>query len=318
MLGLLFGFGWKKSPAHLFLLSKFLKPKSPDHFSNYKELEYTLKETPKKAIKRFLKKKMVESVSLPELISRKFKVSELKKMLKKCGLEASGNKDKLINRLIEFNKEEMIRVTQDLVLFHCSDKGRIVAENYLAKEKIYRIEVENNVKHALKNRDFLKASSLVAGFESKQLFPRGFNVDWKEHDIGYDVKMLKLIFNKTPKILMSIEKEQAEALRLASSMMYLWGAGGARRWLSDSLNTNLIINNDCVARMFLSHARYLMEIGKCHGSSVKKVEIIGATDSMSCEACKKINGKKFKLNEVPELPYEKCTSKQGCRCIVIA
>jgi hypothetical protein len=41
-----------------------------------------------------------------------------------------------------------------------------------------------------------------------------------------------------------------------------------------------------------------------------------ANDSLVCPACKKLSGKRFKISEVPELPYEQCTSEMGCRCDV--
>ena len=43
-------------------------------------------------------------------------------------------------------------------------------------------------------------------------------------------------------------------------------------------------------------------------------EIIGGD---SCPACKRIQGKKYKLNSVPELPYEGCTAEGGCCCTVV-
>ena len=48
---------------------------------------------------------------------------------------------------------------------------------------------------------------------------------------------------------------------------------------------------------------------------VKQVEIFATQDS--CDACKKISGKRFSLDQVLELPYEHCTHEMGCRCTLL-
>jgi hypothetical protein len=37
-------------------------------------------------------------------------------------------------------------------------------------------------------------------------------------------------------------------------------------------------------------------------------------DDLVCDACKALSGQIFPIDEVPPLPYEKCTSPVGCRC----
>ncbi len=68
--------------------------------------------------------------------------------------------------------------------------------------------------------------------------------------------------------------------------------------------------------MFLFHASHKTSLEQYRKSGfVKFVEILAAQDS--CDECKKITKKKYKLNEVPELPHENCTHEKGCRCTLI-
>ena len=92
MLRSLFGFDWKKSPAHLLFLSKFLTPRGVEDFSESNSWESVLKEAPKKVIRRFFDEGMVEQASLAELLDHKYKATDLKAMLEKLGQKASGRK----------------------------------------------------------------------------------------------------------------------------------------------------------------------------------------------------------------------------------
>lgn len=113
----------------------------------------------------------------------------------------------------------------------------------------------------------------------------------------------------------SLNEEQLEYLRVAAGMMHLWGTNQAKDWLPEEFETGLIMDNDATARMLLFHASHQRSIAQYRAAGVKTVEVL-ATDN-SCKACKKLAGRKYKLNEVPELPHEKCTSEMGCRCTTV-
>jgi hypothetical protein len=49
---------------------------------------------------------------------------------------------------------------------------------------------------------------------------------------------------------------------------------------------------------------------------IGSVKIMGVNDKDVCDCCKEIIGKEFTLDNCPELPYKKCTSKHGCRCYI--
>jgi len=47
---------------------------------------------------------------------------------------------------------------------------------------------------------------------------------------------------------------------------------------------------------------------------VKGIGIRTCNDDHVCPACREIASRIWPIDQVPELPYEKCTSKTGCRC----
>ena len=108
MLRFLFGFKWQKSPAHLLLLSKFLNSHTVgDYEKTVVPWRQLLGEHPKKAINRFFKEGMLDRADLINSLAWRFRVTDLKKMLKERNLPISGNKSKLILRLIESDPNGM-------------------------------------------------------------------------------------------------------------------------------------------------------------------------------------------------------------------
>ena len=106
-------------------------------------------------------------------------------------------------------------------------------------------------------------------------------------------------------------------------MMHLWGTREARAWLPRDLKTGLRMDEDAAARMILfyvSHQRELVNyrrLTQLRFLSVKYFEISRVGDSCSCSACQRMAKKKYTLEDVPELPYEKCKSEMGCRCVAL-
>lgn len=48
--------------------------------------------------------------------------------------------------------------------------------------------------------------------------------------------------------------------------------------------------------------------------AVRMVEFRTANDNFVCANCRALERKRFPVDEAPVLPYERCTSKEGCRC----
>jgi len=104
----------QKSPAHLRLLKEFLHPQvAKDFKSGYWKRE--LGEDPQKAIQSFLDAGLLVHADLGEYLAYKFKVTELKSMLKQRSLPTSGRKSDLVSRLVQADPEWMQEAaTKDL------------------------------------------------------------------------------------------------------------------------------------------------------------------------------------------------------------
>lgn len=115
-----------------------------------------------------------------------------------------------------------------------------------------------------------------------------------------------------------MEDAKLEPLRIGAAMMELWGENTASKWLPPNFETGLSIDNDSAARMLLFNSQN-KETLKQYGESgvAQYVEILAANDPNTCESCKKLQGKRYKLSEAPKLPNPNCTYKLGCRCIYL-
>jgi hypothetical protein len=306
---------WRTSPAHLLLLSKFLKGDSPTRYRDADYWEAALKEKPAKAIENFIKEEMLESAELPELLNYKFKGTELKAMLKEKGLKVSGRKEELIQRLIDNCANEMLEATKDIVLYRCTITGMQLAESYIEGEKVKREATEQEILNLLAQEEFSKAVHVLVQYEAVQVFPRGLGLDWKSYDETSDVEFLKMIFNSTPVILKPIEENRLRQLHLASGMMRLWGTNTARRWLPDGFDTGIHLDGDTACRMFVFYALHLRNMKKYKEAGIRTVKVSGPYEN-SCSECQKIKGKIYLFDDVPEIPYAKCTCESGCRCTI--
>jgi len=318
MLRFLFGFKWQKSQAHLLLLSKFLRPHTIEDYENLSVMPWkkVLGETPSKAINRFLREGMLKHTDTARSLEWKYKVPDLKKMLKEHNLPVSGKKVDLILRLIETDPNGMKAYVSGLKVLICSEQGHQIANDYLTIEKEKRLNVEQQVLYALQKLKFKEASLSCSSFEAEQVFPRGINIDWRNPDTTRNIAVLKIIFDSNPKILKNLNNEWLEHLRLAAGMMYLWGTRMAKGWLPPNLETGLVMDGDTASRMIIFHARNQVNLAQYREWGAESVEISTVNDGATCEACKKIAGKKFKIDEVIELPYERCTCEIGCRCML--
>jgi hypothetical protein len=313
-------FDWKKSKAHLLLLSKFIHANRFEDFARHDFWKNwwnnELGEPSSKAIKRFVDEGMLMAATdLNDLFSYKYKVTELKDMLKQRGLPVSGRKEDMIERLVHTDPEGVRKAVAGLGLLICTQRGHGIAQQYLVDSKEKRDKVERQVVEYLRNRKFREASLAVAAYETEQVFPRGMGVDWKHYNPNHDIDMLNSIFGSKPRIIAQLGDEKLEALRIAAAMMALWGENKAKKWLPANFETGLSYDNETAARMFVFHGVHRSTFEQYRSGGIDYVEVLPALDS--CESCKKLAGKHYKLNDAPELPNEHCTHKMGCRCVYL-
>lgn len=305
--------GWRSSPAHLLLLSRYLHGQTPAYAETDLWRE-ALAEPPQKAVGRFVQDGVLEEADLHTRLAYKCKLPDLKAMLRERSLPVSGKKDDLIDRLIAADLPGMNQVVSGERILQCTVAGQEIAERYLAGERQKRAAAEQAVLVALTERRLRDASLLVSRFEAGQVFARGMGIDWAHHDPAHDVAVLAYIFNARPKILAKVSEEHLNRLRLAGAMIHLWGTSRVVASVPLDFETGLIMDNESAARMCFFYAAQKVgqeswsEIGVTHAT------ISGAQDGQGCPECARIRGKRYRVDRLPEIPYEKCTCELGCRC----
>jgi hypothetical protein len=318
MLRSLLGHDWRKSEAHLLFLSKFLHAKTAEEFSRTDSWKDVLKETPQQAIKRFVDEGVLVSPGLSQHLAYKYKVSELQAMLKQRGLSVSGRKDDLISRLIEADPGGMKKAVAGLTVLQCSERGQEVASQYLTSEKEKREAAKQEVLAMLERGKFTEASLRMTFYEAQQVFPPGTGISLKRNP-ARDVTVLKTIFGGRPKMLAQLNQSKLRPLQIAAGMNHLWGTNEAMAWLPPGFETGLAMDSDIAARMLLFYAWHLADIEQWRASRVvTSVRILTANDARTCEACRRLANRTYKLSEAPELPCERCTSEMRCRCTMTA
>jgi hypothetical protein len=298
-------------------LSKFRKGDSPTRYRGVEYWEAALGEKAASVIVRFIKDGMLEPGELQERVDYRFKVPDLKSMLKERGLKVSGRKEDLVLRLIGGDAKAMTEATRGIDLYRCTAAGTQLAENYLEGERIRREAIECEVLNLLVGREFSKAVHVVAQYEATQVFSRGLGIDWKNYDGRSDVESLRAIFNATPAILESIEEDRLGQLRSPAGMMLLWGTGTAERWLPDGFETGIHLDANTASRMLVFHAHHLRNMKEYREAGIRNVKVLGCDDGVRCPECRKISGKQYPMENAPELPYAKCTCDGGCRCTAV-
>lgn len=309
-------FDWKKSKAHLLLLSKFIRGQEVHYFVGRGNWAKALNEPPEKAIKRFADDGMIIDAALETIISHKYRVTELKDLLKQRQLAVSGTKDELVHRLMQADKAGTMELVAGTELLICTQSGHDIAEQYIASEREKRTKVEQQVIDYLTKRKFKEASLTVAKYEAEQVFPRGMGIDWTSYDPEHEIQVLHTIFNDKPEILSMLEEAKLEPLRIGAAMMELWGENTASKWLPPSFEAGLAIDNDIAARMLLFSSQHKEQLRQyIESGDVQYVEILAAANS--CESCKKLQGKRCRVDKAPKLPNPNCTHELGCRCVYL-
>jgi len=208
----------------------------------------------------------------------------------------------------------MQREVSQLALLQCSEQGREIAETFLGEEESKRVAVEQRVLESLRRRNFKKASETVAEYEAQQVFWRGIGVDWENHDPEPDVVRLNIMFNEQPRILKGLSEEQKESLRIAAAMMNLWGTNSGKKWLSSTPDGDPPSDPDVAIRMWSFFASQKASLAEYRRNSDVVTHVAVSCAPNTCDACRRLAGKKYLLSKAPELPHEHCTHKKGCRC----
>ena len=272
------------------------------------------------AVQRFIALGWLVPATLAAKLDSRFRTSDLKPLLKERGLRVSGRKDELIERLIAADESGMTALVAEMKVYECSSESRVRAEQYKLEQAEKRATTEDRALNQLRAHEFAGVSQTVAAFEAVQVFSRGIGIDWSKHNVSRDVSQLKIIFEAKPRILDGLVDAEWEPLRVAVGMMALWGTGNAKAWLPASFVGVAKFDADTAARMLLFGSTHKLRLAEYRQLSDRGVRAKGFQVSVTtdpCQTCKKMAGKRYGLNDLPELPHAECTHPYGCRCMAM-
>ena len=311
----IFKFNWQKSRPHLYLLTQFLPAETKGKILKSDAWPHLLKEDPHKAIDRFLAEGILEPADLRSLLDYRYNTAELKQQLNKLGLQQSGKKSDLIDRLLLTNQKRYQQLQHQLNLLQCSELGKTIAMQFKETETQTRRDFETSTFQALQHRQLAQACQLVAEYNQQKISLHPISPDEQDHSLRRNQMLLHVIFNSKPKILQTLSDDKLNILRIAAGMLLLWQKHTSTKWLPANFSTELIMDNLTAAHMMYSYALHQEQMALHKQNKVKRIEIICSANP--CNECKQIATKKYTLTNVPELPYEHCTSPHGCFCITM-
>lgn len=299
--------------AHSLLLSRFRSPSAPRwDMSTAGSSAWTtaLSETPNSAINRFIQANLLIpfSPSSPEALSQGlaslYGVVQLKAMLKLRGLKVSGRKDELIGRLVDSDSQGLMREVLALGLYHCSDTGKkLVFQLEERKQQAYA-----NAVAAIHAKDYVSAIRQYQALEDDLGFPK------LEFEGTPKPTFIELVMTVTPTILHGCPQDVLLRLRMAMALQYVAGRQAPKELLR-GFDTGIRLDAQTAARMIYFSARHAEDMQQWRRMKVAQVAHLATPGS--CSVCMDFNGKKWNIDQAPELPCPHCTSEAGCRCLYL-
>ncbi|MDD5139422.1 MAG: hypothetical protein PHY43_04065 [Verrucomicrobiales bacterium] len=295
-------YDWRHSPGHLWCLHWFRNPNA-GKFSGW---EVAAKESGQFAIERFIKDGAIVVCELPELVAHKFKVPELKKILQRHGQKATGSKTELVDLALSVARDEMEEATRKLKLYKCTQLGLDVIDEHERNKAAAEVLAQNE------SHKQLSAGNAKEAYATFVAFRRRFS-EYEYSGSPLEVERLRSIFKSAPKVIGHLEIGDWRTLQAAAAMKLLWRERNETRWLSETFATP-INDNARAIRLLIANAEFRSQLANA-ARSCKKVKLVFEPDDVDlCEQCATLDGSVHKIDRVPELPTEHCTSSVGCIC----
>jgi hypothetical protein len=303
------------TPAQMKFLSGFLRGSAfeADSKSYWGDL---LHEPPASVVNKFVVAGLLTAAPLAAKLDAAFKATEIKGFLRDRGLPLSGRKAECIERLLVADSSSMETKVAGINAFVCTAAGKEIAEQFLAgEEERSRVARERSLR-LLQDGDVHGALATVAEFERQQVFQRGIGVDWSGRPSTDDVDLVRAIMVARPKILRGVADAEWRTIQTAAAMLEMWGERSAKAWLPDTMVGSINLDRETTTRMVLFCGQTQAKLAQFRRMGCTKVEVMG-TDASSCPECRRIAGKKYRIDDAPEVPCANCTNELGCRCMLM-
>lgn len=299
-------FDWRRSPAHMDLLRKFIKPRDVAQIMSWQYLKQTIKESPGEAIERFIQDGAIIPSGLEASLNRVFTAAQLKEMLKERGLKRSGSKKELVQRLVSDDLSGMEKITGKLRIMQCSEQAVELVAHYEESKQQALDSSKQQSYEALLSGNAKEAYRIYVAYHRQYTDPASSSTP-------YEVERLQLILSSCPGALKELSVSNLKNLRASVCVAALWRDESAIVWLPDDFSTHL--KSSQVAINYLARSAELRGMLARYKDFAKKVRVVfDPNDIDTCELCMALNGKVFDIEDFPELPLEDCTSETGCQC----
>jgi hypothetical protein len=305
------------SPAELIFLSKFKSGATVDGISRPDDWAGVLHTTPAKAVRKFLANGFLQAADLETSVQSGFNGNQLKVLAKERGLPVSGIKKVLARRLIGADADGMTKLLARRQFYVCTAAGQVALEKFESANARTKQDAETASLAALQLGKLRDACLVVSRYESQQVFPRGLGMDWKNYGRGSELRILEFIFSSCPSRFQNLPPDKLTILRAAAGMLLIWGVGDATPWLNNLQLEEELWPPEVAARMFLFLAQHRQSIDEFRAAGFHRVLVMG-NDLDQCPECTKHAGKIYRLDKVPNVPFEKCTCPNGCLCSINA
>jgi hypothetical protein len=165
--------------------------------------------------------------------------------------------------------------------------------------------------------DFKRAAYFYVKYRGENKKLSGLNTSWDENAVISTAAYLSRINQSSPKVLSALTFEELEKFRYLAIMHYLLTPLGYKfKWVD--IPTLTKYDNLSIIKLILSGAspKKSFDPGPPPFDGLTlKIVVYNNNDDRVCEYCWKMKRTKFtSLDDLPELPFEGCTSETGCRC----
>lgn len=162
-------------------------------------------------------------------------------------------------------------------------------------------DVERSIEAALREGNLEKAISALESFETAEGSPQSQS----EHAFRLDD--LRPIMTGHPLALHRCPVVELQDARVATAMVAL----GVKRHRDFPMESRVLIE----ALVKYGQTQRNLESWR-ESDCVQSVKITGSDDG-PCEECRKLLDRSWGLDDAPELPNPKCTTRGGCRCCLV-
>jgi hypothetical protein len=297
---------WTNSPAHLDLLSKFLRGREIAQVMDWQYLKESLGEGTRQAIDRFIGCGLLVPCTTEETLDRILTVADLKPLLSARDLKASGNKAELITRLSQADPRFADQLASSHSYMKCSSEAAAILED---------LEERRSVAEALAKQrcyEHLMSGDIRAAYRVQVEFVREFR-DPRTSAHDYQAQETERVLNTCPDSLSHLDHLALRHLQTAVAMSKLWFDEKATRWLAEHSDSDREASNQALAHLTRAAelgGRYIHAEGVEHSVKI----VFSPYDLDSCDLCKQLDGKVFNSRELPNMPLRGCTSRTGCMC----